>query len=182
LPRRRPKVTAVAVAQASVCEVTTTSSSGIFSTGEKKCMPRTREGRRASRAISPIGSEEVLLANTHSSGVSASVSASTLRFSSTSSKTASITRSAWRKPVGSVVTERRSSRFATPRRSRLPRRRRSSNPSYACFTARPSASGAASLRRTTAPASAAEAAMPAPMSPAPTTASLSIAVAEVPSG
>src|SRR5207245_1205236 len=50
LPIRRPKTTAVAVAHASVSGVTTTSSSGIFSTGEKKCMPRTRLGWRVPQA------------------------------------------------------------------------------------------------------------------------------------
>ena len=89
----------MAVAQASVRGVTTTSSSGIFSTGEKKCMPRTREGRRASRPMSPMGSEEVLLAKTHDSWVTASVSASTFRFTSRSSNTASMTRSARRNPL-----------------------------------------------------------------------------------
>ena len=75
-----------------------TSSSGILFTGEKKCMPSTRDGRRESFAISPMGSEDVLLANTQSSRVAASTSPSTLRLRARSSKTASITRSARRKP------------------------------------------------------------------------------------
>ena len=87
------------MAQASVCGVTMTSSSGIFWTGEKKCMPSTREGRQESFAMSPMGSDEVLLANTQSLPVAASTSASTLRLRSRSSKTASITRSACLKPV-----------------------------------------------------------------------------------
>ena len=61
-------------------------------------MPRTWPGRRLAFAISEIGIDEVLLANTERSVVAASVSASTLRFSSTSSNTASITSSVRRKP------------------------------------------------------------------------------------
>jgi hypothetical protein len=49
--------------------------------------------------MSPMGSEEVLLAKTQSEWVAASTSASTCRFSSRSSNTASITRSARRKPL-----------------------------------------------------------------------------------
>ena len=45
--------------------VAITSSSGIFSTGEKKCMPSTRSGARASAAISRIGIVEVLLAKSY---------------------------------------------------------------------------------------------------------------------
>ena len=61
-------------------------------------MPSTRDGRAQPFAISPMGMAEVLLAKTHSSRVLASVSARTRRFSSRSSKTASITRSTRRKP------------------------------------------------------------------------------------
>ncbi len=79
--------------------VATISSSGILCTGEKKCIPSTCAGRRQPRAISPIGIEDVLLAKTQSSRVTASVSASTRRFSSRSSNTASITSPARLKPV-----------------------------------------------------------------------------------
>ena len=89
-----------------------TSSRGIFCTGEKKCMPRTREGRRESRAISAMGRDEVLLANTQSSRVAASTSASTRRLRARSSKTASMTTSARRKPVYWRVAESRSMRAA----------------------------------------------------------------------
>ena len=45
-PRRRPNATVVAITSGAVRGVTITSSSGIFCTGEKKCMPMTRSGRR----------------------------------------------------------------------------------------------------------------------------------------
>ena len=64
-------------------------------------MPSTRPGRRLPRAISPIGIDEVLLAKTAASGITPSTSASTRRFSSRSSNTASITRSARAKPLRS---------------------------------------------------------------------------------
>ena len=99
LPMRRPNRTAVTIASGAVASVGITSSSGIFSTGEKKCMPSTRSGRRASAAIWWIGMVEVLLAKIVSGRVASSTSASTLRLSDTSSKTASITRSARPKPA-----------------------------------------------------------------------------------
>ena len=56
-------------------------------------MPRTRAGRQESRAMSPMGRDDVLLANTQSFRVAASTSASTRRLRSRSSNTASMTRS-----------------------------------------------------------------------------------------
>ncbi len=99
LPILRPKRTAVTMASELVASVGMTSSSGIFSTGEKKCMPSTRSGRAASTAMSRMGIVEVLLAKMASGRVAFSTSASTRRFSSSSSKTASITRSAREKPA-----------------------------------------------------------------------------------
>ncbi len=88
----------MAIAASDVSGVTTISRRGILWTGEKKCIPSTWAGRRHPFAISPIGIEDVLLAKTHSSRVAASVSASTRRLRSRSSKTASMTRPARRKP------------------------------------------------------------------------------------
>ena len=89
----------VAIVSGAVSLVAITSRRGILWTGEKKCIPSTWPGRRQPAAISPMGIEDVLLAKTHSSEVTPSVSASTRRLSSRSSKTASITRSARPKPV-----------------------------------------------------------------------------------
>ena len=81
LPIRRPNRTAVTIASGAVASVGMTSSSGIFSTGEKKCMPSTRSGRRASAAMSRIGMVDVLLAKIVSGRATASTSASTCRLS-----------------------------------------------------------------------------------------------------
>ena len=112
---------------ASVEGVTITSSSGILWTGEKKCIPSTRDGRFDEAAISAMGSDEVLLANTQVSRVAASTSARTFRFSSRSSNTASITRSARLKPERSTLGESRSMTRPTSSRDRLPRFLRSSS-------------------------------------------------------
>ena len=82
-----------------------TSSSGIFSTGEKKCMPSTRSGRAAPCAIWAIGIVEVLVAMIVSGRTSCSTAASTARFTARSSNTASMTRSVREKPLKSVVPE-----------------------------------------------------------------------------
>ena len=87
------------IASGAVSSVGITSSSGIFSTGEKKCIPSTRSGRWASAAIWWIGMVDVLLAKMVSGRVTASTSASTLRLSASSSNTASITRSARLNPL-----------------------------------------------------------------------------------
>ncbi len=77
------------------------SSSGILCTGEKKCMPSTLCGRAAAAAILVMGNDEVLEAKMQSSRVTASISLTRRCFSSRSSKTASITRSARPRPVSS---------------------------------------------------------------------------------
>ena len=61
-------------------------------------MPTMRSGCIALRAISAIGSAEVFVAMTASSRTASSSSLITLRFTAMSSKTASMTRSARRKP------------------------------------------------------------------------------------
>ena len=80
--------------------VTITSSSGILCDRREEVHARARcSGARCASAISPIGIDEVLDAKTHSSrGRRPPISASTWRLSSRSSNTASITRSARRKP------------------------------------------------------------------------------------
>ena len=82
------------MASGAVSSVGMTSSSGIFSTGEKKCMPSTRSGRMACAAMSRMGMVDVLLAKMVSGRATASTSASTRRLRSRSSNTASMTRSA----------------------------------------------------------------------------------------
>ena len=69
------------------------STSGIFSAGEKKCIPMKLALRELASANSVIGSEEVLDAKIAESAMTASVSLVTAAFTLRSSKTASITRS-----------------------------------------------------------------------------------------
>ena len=98
-PRRRPKPTAVLTTPGAVRAAGMTSSSGIRSTGEKKCMPITRSGRLAASAMRAMGIVEVFDANTASSRAAASTSRSTCCFTLRSSNTASMTRSARPKPA-----------------------------------------------------------------------------------
>ena len=99
LPSRRPNATAVAITSGAVRGVTITSSSGIFCTGEKKCMPITRSGRGDPSAICAIGIVLVLLAKIADGGSTRSTSASTWCFTARSSNTASITSGTLPKPV-----------------------------------------------------------------------------------
>ena len=70
------------------------SSSGILSTGEKKCSPMKSAGRETPSASSVIGSVEVLEPSSAPSARCGSISANTCALTFGSSKTASITRSA----------------------------------------------------------------------------------------
>jgi hypothetical protein len=69
------------------------SSSGILSTGEKKCRPMKSSCRFTPSARPVIGSVDVLEPSTASGATMFSISANTLCFSSVLSKTASMTRS-----------------------------------------------------------------------------------------
>ena len=73
----------------------TISTSFIFATGLKKCMPRTRSGCFAAAAISVTDRAEVLVASTTSGGQSESRRAKVSSFRAMSSGTASMTRWAW---------------------------------------------------------------------------------------
>jgi hypothetical protein len=93
----------VAVAWSAVPGWVMISSSGIFSTGEKKCSPITCPGRDDASASRAMGMVEVLEPSTRSSEACSSISRITRCFSSTSSNTASTTSSAVWKPAYSVV-------------------------------------------------------------------------------
>ena len=72
---------------------TTTSTSFITGTGEKKCRPSTRSGRWVQAASSAIGIDDVLEARKRASGSCLSSEANSLPFTRGSSVTASITAS-----------------------------------------------------------------------------------------
>ena len=164
-PRARPSVVS------SVRSPRITSTSGILSTGEKKCSPTNSSGRLTPSASSVMGSVEVLEAMS-ASGATCSISAYTLCLSAGSSKTASMARSTPARSARSPVAWMRpriSSRFSgvdRPRATAL-----SSRPAeYALPRAAPSA--VTSLSTTRIPARAQTYAMAAPIMPAPTTATL----------
>ena len=79
------------------------SSSGILSTGEKKCRPMKSAGRETPSASSVIGSVEVLEPSSAPSARCGSISPNTWALTPGSSKTASITRSAPSAAAASVV-------------------------------------------------------------------------------
>lgn len=62
LPIDSARAHAVAKASSPVSIARTTSTSDITGTGEKKCSPMTRSGRRVQDAVSAIGMDDVLLA------------------------------------------------------------------------------------------------------------------------
>jgi hypothetical protein len=71
----RATSTALAIAASEVCSPTTISSSGILSTGEKKCMPMKSAGREIPSASPVMGSVEVFEANSDPSAMNGSISA-----------------------------------------------------------------------------------------------------------
>ena len=79
------------------------STSGILSTGQKKCRPMKSFGRSTPLASSVIGSVEVLEHSSASGFTCPATSAKTWPFSVGSSKTASITRSQPARSAGSAV-------------------------------------------------------------------------------
>ena len=93
-----PVAKAVASVASSVASPRTISSSGITATGLKKWNPTTRSGCSRSAAISVIDSDEVLVARMQSLLTTASTSAKTCFLTFSSSKTASMTKSASAKP------------------------------------------------------------------------------------
>ena len=145
------------------------STSGIFSTGEKKCRPMKCSGRADASARPVIGRVEVLDANTASAGSEASAflvaSALTSRFSNTASTASWQSFSA---PKSGVAVTRASvsSRFGWVSRPRF-----TSLSSSAAICALPLSAEAWSLsiRTISRPACAATVAMPEPIRPAPKT-------------
>ena len=111
----------LAVTALSVRRCVITSTSGIRSTGLKKCIPMNRSGRRAACAISAIGIEEVFEARIASGATRSSRREKTSRLTSSRSTTASTTRSAARKPVQSTAGEIAARRAAASRASIRPR-------------------------------------------------------------
>ncbi len=146
-----------------------TSSKGIRATGEKKCMPITRSGRRAASAIRVIGIVDVFDATTAVGPVAASTSRTTFCLTWRSSKTASITSSARPNPEYTSLPESNATSGVCSylvMRRRLSRSSRMARAAPNPAATRPSS---VSRRRTSTPAWAtAVPAIPEPMNPDPT--------------
>ncbi len=145
------------------------STSGIFSTGEKKCRPMNCSGRDEASARPVIGRVEVFEANTAVFGSAASAffvaSALTSRFSNTASITRSQSLSAPKSGVA-VTLASSASALAWSRRLRF-----TSLPSSSAMCALPLSAAAWSRSSSTMsrPACTETVAMPAPIRPAPST-------------
>ncbi len=169
LPRRRARAHVVVTTASSVREPRTTSTSGIFRTGLKKCMPHTRSGCGTSAAIASTDSDDVLVARIASSVICAASVPSTFRLTSIRSATASTTRSTRWNPTSCSVTSSRSIAASTSwsARRRCLRFLASSLRCVSCAAS--SAAGARSASRAVMPFSAHRLAMEPPITPAPTT-------------
>ena len=170
LPMASTKSYAFASAASDVCSPTMISTSGILSTGEKKCRPQ-KSARRCTPSASPvIGSVDVFEHSSASAATADSVSPSTRCLSAASSKTASITRSHPARSSSDAVGVMRAS--SASRCSTVPRLLLIALSSRDFEYALPLSARArsVSLSTTSMPALAVEYAMPAPIMPAPSTA------------
>ena len=145
------------------------STSGIFSTGEKKCRPMNWSGRDEASARPVIGRVEVFDANTAVFGSAASAflvaSAFTSRFSNTASMTRSQSASAPKSGVA-VTLASMASAFAWSRRLRFTSLASSS---AICALPLSAAAWSRSISTMSRPACTETVAMPAPIRPAPST-------------
>ena len=144
LPIASPASRATVIASRAEASPATTSTSRILAGGLKKCIPTTRSGCGSPEAIAVTLSDEVLVASTQPGSTISARRANSSRLSARSSGAASMTRP----------------QSASARRSRT---------GFTPSGARASASGSGSWSSVSRLASAARAAIPAPIVPAPTT-------------
>src|SRR2546430_1707594 len=168
-----PSANAFAVARVAseVLYPRTSSQSFIIGTGEKKWVPTTDSGRWVATAIWVTGMALVLVASTADSLQILSSARNTSCFTSRRSNTASTTMSALATSSRSVVVRIRWIATAATSGSSVPLRTCRPSESRMLSSPRLSASLVRSRRVTSQPAWAATCAIPAPISPAPTTAS-----------
>ena len=159
----------MASVSALVSSATTISTSFITGTGEKKCRPQTRSGRRVHAASSAIGIEDVLEASSVSAGRSSSSCAKRRPLIFGSSTMASTTRSAAARSPIAVVYVTRSMSASAASGSSLPRERARATDAARRSRERASGASSGSWTITCSPAAAADSAIPLPMEPAPTT-------------
>ena len=155
----------------SVERVGITSTHGTSSGGTNQWTPRNRPGLRSVSASSVIGIDEVFVAITVSPEAAASTSSYAVAFTSGRSKTASTTRSASATAAAiDAAAERWHSAVAVVPSSTLPVASRRARSSSARARASSDSSGDASTTAVGTPCAAKTCAMPAPIVPAPTTA------------
>ena len=153
LPSCSIQSTSASVVASAVASAPTTSTSSTSSGGFSQCRPAKRSGRRSAAASGASGSDEVLVVRIASGAASSSARTSSSRFGSSSSTIVSTTSSAPARASSADVVSRTRAPFSPSRgraASRLDSRRAQS--------------------RTEAPASAKTRAIPAPIAPAPITA------------
>lgn len=185
LPIPSAKERAAATVASVVSRPRTISHSSMRGTGEKKCVPTTEPGRPVAAAISVTGMPEVLVASRAPGGQSRSSSAKTRRFRSTSSATDSTaTAQPATSPRSVVVRIRASVVPGSSARAPPPRAAARSREAPMPARARRRVASRRLWSTTSCPAAAATWASPAPMTPAPTTATgvlLSIVIRRPPS-
>jgi hypothetical protein len=169
LPICRANSSAVATVSSAVSSATTTSTSRMTGTGEKKCSPSTRSGWRVAAASPAIGIDDVFEARIALPSRRSSRAPKTPTFCISSSTIASITSCVPSSCPRSEVQLMRSTSSAAAAGSSLPPRTPRCTEASIRSREACSGSGAGSKRCTTTPARAADSAMPDPMNPAPTT-------------
>jgi hypothetical protein len=145
------------------------STSFISGTGLKKCIPATLWRFSQARAIDEIGIEEVLEAMMQSGETTASTCAKSDRFTSRSSKIASITTSQSARAETSPASSSSLAAWATSCSGNWPRSASRFNRPSIAVRAASTAPGLASMRIVRAPLCTETCAMPCPMAPAPIT-------------
>src|SRR6516164_346332 len=152
------------------------STSCITGTGFMKCMPMTASGRRVAAAMRVMGMEEVLVASTPPGRTTASSSWKMRFFSSSFSVAASMATSTSGASRAEVEVVRRPSAARSAPSSSLPFSRSFPRPERMRPAPLSTASFATSTRVTRSPAVSATCAIPAPICPAPTTSTCSLAM------
>ncbi len=172
LPRSSARSVTAATAAGAVSTEETTSTSRIAGAGLKKCRPSTRSGCADSAASRVTESALVPVARIVSGRTTASSSRNTCCLISYDSGTTSITRSASPAAWRSVKVRKRAR--TSPRRSSVSRPRATERAVAAsrAATARVAAASLMSMPTTSRPAWARTSAMPVPMVPRPTTATV----------
>ena len=174
LPHAAAVAATVAATSGSVARPETTSTSGISGTGLKKCMPTMRPGRPLPCASAVIDSDDVLDARMAWASTSGSSCANSARLAARSSTMASTTSPATQASASVPTVTMRASAASARSRVSFARPTSLSKVSASDFFAASAAPKRVSCSCTGWPASAAICAMPAPIVPAPMTATVAV--------